>query len=384
MAEVTPPAWMQAGSYPARNDRLGAISAGLCYPGFLADESTPLRIRQGVKPSYQNYQLKVRAAATPNMTVIVSAGFCWIDNHDVGGYGAYTCVNDADKILTIAPAGGAGQYRKDAVVASVYDAETSGSANEWRLEVIQGAYAASAGAAVLPTLPNNAQILASVTVNPSVTSITAGNITDSRNYSVAAGGILPTTLNTYPNRPHPGQTMYLVDGDLFVYGKSDGTVVPLALGSGAFAFARKSADTSRASTVTMSADPHLSVPVATFATYTVDAYLIYSGGTTGDVNVALSAPTSADGSWSAVGYGRDVPANVATGGHTIRMNPNSIVSVQPRSYGADTVDETLHLRGILRTAGTAGSLVVQWAQAASDTTATIMRTDSWLRIQRCA
>ncbi|MFJ5802673.1 hypothetical protein [Streptomyces decoyicus] len=384
MAEVNPPAWMQAGSYPARNDRLGAISSMLCYPGFAADEATPLRIRQGVKPSYQNYQLKVRAAATPNMTVIVSAGFAWVDNHDVGGYGAYCCVNDADKILTIQPSGAAGQYRKDAVVASVYDAETSGSASEWRIEVIQGAYAATAGAAVLPALPNSAQILASVAVDATVTSITAGKIADMRNYTVAAGGILPVLSNIYPTRPHPGQVMYLTDADLFVYGRPDGTVAPLILGTGAGGFARKSGDTSRTNTVAMSADPHLSVPVATNSTYTVDAYLIYQSGTLGDFNVALAGPTSSDGSWSAVGYGRDVPAAVATQGHTIRMNPNNIQSVQPRSYGGDTVDETLHLRGILRTAGTAGSLAVQWSQAAADATATIMRTDSWLRVQRVA
>ncbi|WP_407553061.1 hypothetical protein QOM21_23845 [Streptomyces sp. Pv4-95] len=384
MAEVNPPAWMQAGSYAARTDRLGAISAGLCYPGFLADESTPLRIRQGVKPSYQNYQLKARAAATPNMTVTVSAGYAWIDNHDVGGYGAYTCVNDADKILTIAPAGAAGQYRKDAVVASVYDAETSGSVSEWRLEVIQGTYAASAGAAVLPSLPASCQILASVAVNPSVTSITAGVITDMRNYTVSAGGVLPVPYTLLPTRPHPGQVMYLTDVDQFVYGKADGTIVPLALGSGSGGFARKSADTSRSSTVTMTADPHLTISVATYSTYTVDAYLIYQSSTAGDVNVAISGPTSAEGSWSAVGYGRSVPATVATDGWTVRMNPNNIASVQPRTYGGDTVDETLHMRGILRTAGTAGQCAVQWSQAASDATATIMRADSWLRLTRVA
>ena len=126
MAEINPPAWMQAGSYPARTDRL-ILSALLAYPGFLVDESTPTRIRQGVKPSYQQQQLKVRAAPTPTMTVIVSAGFCFIDNHDSGGLGTYVCVNDADKTLTVQPAGGAGQYRKDCVVASVYDAETAGT-----------------------------------------------------------------------------------------------------------------------------------------------------------------------------------------------------------------------------------------------------------------
>jgi hypothetical protein len=213
---------MQAGSYPARNDRL-ALTALLSYPGFAVDESTPMRIRQGVKPSYQNYQLKVRPAATPNMTVIVSAGFCFIDQHDTGGVGTYVCVNDADVTLPVAPAGGAGQYRKDTVVASVYDAEYAGSASEWRLEIIQGPYASSAGATVRGTLPPNAQILADISIGPSQTSVSAANIADFRNYSVALGGILPVASNIAPNRLHPGQVLYLTDTDVFEVGKLDGT-----------------------------------------------------------------------------------------------------------------------------------------------------------------
>ncbi|GCD46109.1 hypothetical protein [Streptomyces paromomycinus] len=384
MAEVNPPTWMQAGSYPARNDRLGAISSMLCYPGFAADESAPLRIRQGVKPSYQNYQLKVRPAATPNMTVIVSAGYCWVDNHDVGGFGAYTCVNDADKILTIAPAGGAGQYRRDAIVASVYDAETSGSVSEWRLEVIQGVYAASAGAAVLPTLPSSAVLLGSVLVSPGQTSVTAANISDHRNYTVAAGGILPVPASIMPNRLHPGQVVYLSDADLFAYGRSDGSYAPLILGVGAGGFARKTSDTSRANTEAMTPDPHLSVPVAVYSTYTVDAYLVYTAGTTGDINIALNGPSGVEGSWSAVGFGRGVPPASGVEGYTVRLNPNTIASTQPRSYGGDGGEETLHLRGIVRTAGTSGTCSVVWSQAASNSTATVMRAESWLRVQRVA
>src|SRR5919206_2136369 len=143
---------MQAGSYPARVDRL--VLAGLLgYPGFAVDEATPLRPRQGVRPSYQNQQLKVRAAATPNMTVIVSAGYCYIENHDIAGYGAYVCVNDADYTVTVPAAGGAGQFRRDTIVASVYDAETAGSTSEFRIELIQGPYASSAGTTVRGTLP---------------------------------------------------------------------------------------------------------------------------------------------------------------------------------------------------------------------------------------
>lgn len=222
MAVINPPMWMQAGSYPARNDRL-ALTALLCYPGFAADEATPMRIRQGVKPSYTNYQMKVRAAATPNMTVIVSAGFAFIDQHDTGGVGTYVCVNDADVVLTVQPAGGAGQFRKDTVVASAYDAEYAGAVSEWRLEIIQGPYAASAGATVRGTLPANAQILADLAIGPSQTSVAAANITDVRNYTVAAGGILPVASNAAPPRLHPGQVLYLTDTDLFEVGQLAGT-----------------------------------------------------------------------------------------------------------------------------------------------------------------
>lgn len=222
MAEINPPAWMQVGSYPARTDRL-TISSLLCYPGFLVDESTPARIRQGIKPSYQQQQMKVRAAPTPNMTVIVSGGFAFIDQHDAGGTGTYVCVNDADKTLTVQPAGGAGQFRKDCVVASVYDAETAGSVSEWRLEVIQGTYAASAGTAARPSLPPNAQILADISIAPSQTSIATGNLGDVRSFSVAAGGILPVTSSTQPPRLHPGQMLYLTNSDQFVYGTQAGT-----------------------------------------------------------------------------------------------------------------------------------------------------------------
>lgn len=222
MALIQPPTWMQAGSYPARNDRL-ALTALLAYPGFAVDEATPMRIRQGVKPSYTNYQMKVRAAATPNMTVIVSAGFCYLDQHDTGGVGTYVVVNDADVTLTVQPAGGAGQFRKDTVVASVYDAEYAGALSEARLEVIQGPYAASAGATVRGTLPANAQILADISISPSQTSVASGNLGDVRQYSVAAGGIVPVASNGAPPRPHPGQVLYLWDTDVFEVGQLAGT-----------------------------------------------------------------------------------------------------------------------------------------------------------------
>lgn len=228
MAAINPPAWLQAGSYPARTDRLSAVTAHLYYAGYAIDEATPLRPRAGVRPSYQNYQLKVRAAATPTMTVIVSAGIAWVDNHDISAYGTYVMVNDADVTLTISPAGGAGQYRKDTIGFTTYDAETAGSANECRLEVIQGPYASSAGATVPGTIPPNMVTLAYVAVAPSQTSVASGNISDLRNYTVALGGIAPIPSTISPDHPHPGQMWYEPDLDRFRYGTSAGAVKSLA------------------------------------------------------------------------------------------------------------------------------------------------------------
>ncbi|WNI15580.1 hypothetical protein [Actinacidiphila sp. ITFR-21] len=227
MAVISPPAWLQAGSYPARTDRLSAITSQLWYSGFAIDESTPLRPRQGVRPSYQGYQLKVRAAGTPNMTVIVSAGMGFIDNHDINGYGTYTVVNDADVTLNVAAAGGAGQYRKDSVCISVYDAETAGAVNSAVLEIIQGPYASSAGATVRGTLPPNSIVLADLAIAPSQTSVAAGGITDVRNFTASLGGIAPIPSTIAPGHPHPGQMWYEADLDRFRYGDSTGTVKSL-------------------------------------------------------------------------------------------------------------------------------------------------------------
>lgn len=226
MTAISPPAWMQGGSYPARTDRLSVISGFSSYSGDSVDESTPMRVRQGIKPSYQNYQLKVRATPTASMNVIVSGGFAVIDNRDAAGYGAYACANDADVQLAIGAAD-ATRYRLDTVIATVADAETSGSVNSWSLAVVPGPLSATQGGAVRGTLPNSRIILADILVRPAVTSIAASDITDQRVYTVASGGVLPVTANTTPNHLAPGQVVYLQDSDRFQYGTLAGTTKDL-------------------------------------------------------------------------------------------------------------------------------------------------------------
>lgn len=383
MAVINPPAWMQAGSYPARNDRL-VISALLGYPGYLVDESTPMRIRQGVKPSYQQQQLKVRAAPTPNMTIIVSAGFAFIDNHDTGGAGTYVCANDADVTLTVDPAGGAGQFRKDCVVASVYDAETAGALSEWKLEIIKGTYAASAGAAVRPSLPPNAQILADVAVGASVTSISTGNITDVRQFSVAAGGIMPVASSGTPNRPHPGQVFYQTNLDKFVYGKSDGSTAALLDSAGASTIGKAlfkhklGVDTDRA-TATMAADPHLSFALEASAVYEMEGmlYLKTTDHINSDINIDFNTPAGADGRWMGIGQG----SGATTTDGEVRTVASAVDAA--RAYGAtlsagDAMG--IMLRGLVVTT-TAGTYALSWARTGGTGTVTLYGY-SWMKLTR--
>ncbi|MFE0329078.1 hypothetical protein ACFW08_20295 [Streptomyces sp. NPDC058960] len=283
------------------------LAALLGYPGFAVDEATPLRIRQGVKPSYQNYQLKVRAAATPNMTVIVSAGFCFIDNHDVGGFGTYICVNDADYTVNIAPAGGAGQYRKDTIVASVYDSETAGSTNEFRIEAIQGPYAASAGATVRGTLPPNAQVLADISVAPSQTSVSSANITDVRNFAVAAGGVLPVASNVAPPRPHPGQMFYYTDTDEVWVGKADGTLRVI---------------TPDPAMMVVTGAPNLGSSASTYSALAFNAKVASSGATSWSSGTNPSRITASKSGTYSVSGGINWPAGLgsADGRAEVRVN----------------------------------------------------------------
>lgn len=153
-------------------------------------------------------------------------------------------------------------------------------------------------------------------------------------------------------------------------------------GVGQILFARKTADTSRASTITATADPHLTVAVSANSTYEVEAYIIYNANITGDFGMQFGVPAGAAGSWSGVGWGRDATASVGTAGWTVRMNENSIT--QNRTYGGDTTDLTIHCKGVVVTAGTAGNFTMDWAQAVSDAGATIVKTNSYMTLRRVA
>lgn len=209
-------------------------------------------------------------------------------------------------------------------------------------------------------------------------SVQANNNLDAR--AVNGGGEVP--LRVFANNPGP-QTV-----DLTQWVDQTNTIVSRVTNTGEFRttavgqklWARKSSDTTRSNTTTTTADPALQVTVQANAVYKIDAYVIYNSSTVADFAMEFATPAGATGSWSAVGWGRGAGAGVGIDGYTVRMNDNAIT--QERTYGGDGTDILLHVKGLLVTAGTAGTLSINWAQEVAEVSNTIVRTDSHLYLER--
>lgn len=118
------------------------------------------------------------------MQVLVNAGYCAVP-HPTTGHGVYlfgTMVQTALSVATSDPA----NPRIDIVIARVYDVGTSSSYCD--VEVVTGT---PAGTPAAPATPAASLLLAQVLVPASSSSVTGGNITDSRTWTAPPGGVIP-------------------------------------------------------------------------------------------------------------------------------------------------------------------------------------------------
>jgi hypothetical protein len=158
MALVTPPSWLQAGSYPAESDRLNA-QALYATTGIIGSAS-----------------LAVTQNSPVGMSVRVASGWAAIVGTTQSNMGVYTAFNDATTTLTVTSSD-VTNPRIDRVVVTVRDAYYSGAFNDVIFQVIAGTPAPSPTA---PAVPANSISLATLAVGANVTSILAANITDTR------------------------------------------------------------------------------------------------------------------------------------------------------------------------------------------------------------
>jgi hypothetical protein len=137
----------------------------------------------------------------------------------------------------------------------------------------------------------------------------------------------------------------------------------------------KSSPTSRASTTTLTADPHLVVSLEANAVYDLDIDLAYNGGTNGssDLKFGFTGPsgfTMSFGAWLV-----SIPAGTASSGGTQGTTLTS------GSVGTGT-PLAARVSGTVATTGTPGSLTLTWAQNTSSGTATTLTTGSKMRVKR--
>jgi hypothetical protein len=197
MALVTPPSWLQAGSYPAESDRLNA-QALYATTGIIGSAS-----------------MTVTPNSPAGMSVRVATGWAAVVGTTQANMGVYTAYNDATATLTVTTADPTNP-RIDRVVMTIRDAYYTGVNNDVIFQVLAGT---PAGSPTAPATPANSISLATIAVGAAVTSITAGNITDTRVEvttnlpvgditSVTAGaglsgggtsGALTLAVNTAPN-----------------------------------------------------------------------------------------------------------------------------------------------------------------------------------------
>ena len=157
MALITPPSYQQQSTYTAQSDRQ-IQQASFNTTGVIGSGS-----------------MAVTAQASPNMTVNIADGWAAVVA-TTADLGVYTFYNDATVIQTISAAN-ATNPRIDLIVATVNDAQYSGSVNNVVFTTVAGTPAASP---TVPATPNNSIVLAQIAVAANATTITNSNITDRR------------------------------------------------------------------------------------------------------------------------------------------------------------------------------------------------------------
>lgn len=210
MALQNPVGWLQNAGSTHTAAQLRTYLAGLQAGVF--NVATNVRARGGVHPGLGT-ELVVTQAGSPNMTVLVEAGVCSIPGTESSSQGNYFAWNDAQVTLSITAAH-ATLNRIDLVVINVRDQVYSGSFNDGQLQVITGTPASSP---VPPAAPANSIILAQVAVAAAVTSIVNANITDTRFYMAAVGGVINIrNIGAIPSSSemNEGQLLWAMDTNI--------------------------------------------------------------------------------------------------------------------------------------------------------------------------
>jgi hypothetical protein len=192
------PAWLTGCTYDGNsgNDLRNSFVTAMMYDSGVAGGGSTIGVQGGVIGGNG-----LAVSAGTGMTVNVSPGSFAVPHSAALTAGGYMSTLASSGTLTVAAADPSNP-RLDAVVAYVSDVGTSASFGA--IAIITGTAAASP---LLPAVPLNSTILASVLVPAGATSIVSGDVSDTRVYTVAAGGVLIATTGS-GQQGYAGQLAY--------------------------------------------------------------------------------------------------------------------------------------------------------------------------------
>lgn len=369
MTLKTPPAWTQGGTYTAQSDRLTAQGI-ISGTGILGSSS-----------------LAVTAQVSPNMTVNIASGWAAILS-STSNNGIYQIFNDATVIATITTAD-ATNPRIDRVVATVTD-----GSNTVAFSVLAGTPAGSPSA---PATPNDSISLATVAVAAGTTTITSGNITDTRvvassNFVTGvalplAGGTMtgaltltPSTTSVAPIKLQSSATfLSSPTGGVFEYDSNSAYFTPNGSGTGGhanlrstFFYALNADRTLTAGSTTAQSLFGVGLPLAASTTYEIEMNIqtstTFSSVTSNQLTIQSTGITMSGFLLGGVDAGTTTQ-NIFTGG----------TAPVYTSTTATTKTGLITVKALIRNAS-AGTFTPQIKLSATNTTAFTVLQTSWIKI----
>jgi hypothetical protein len=145
----------------------------------------------------------------------------------------------------------------------------------------------------------------------------------------------------------------------------------------------KGSDESRASTTTLTAVSDLVLPLLANTQYWMELFIMYGAIQAADISVGFTVPagTTYDMTHGGLRTGHtagDGFDNISRFRHTV----GSSATAAGKDAAVNTAITVVPIEGTVVTAGTAGNLAFTWAQATSSGTATVVKANSLMILQR--
>lgn len=142
---------------------------------------------------------------------------------------------------------------------------------------------------------------------------------------------------------------------------------------------RKAVDTTVNNSITLTADPELTIPLVAGGVYQVEGFLIYSASTVADLSLGWTYPASSTMDWTSNALISSITGNTGSL-YRGRLAINGVGWAGGAGAGAGS--KLVALPSGILTAATSGNLTLTWAQIALDPTDAVVYANSMLKLTK--